>query len=337
MAAGRVSRDSAACNNDATKSKVSERATLGLVVWAWYLHDQAKFCHIYSPVPTALCLGLSALVSGASIPLRRSFHASQLFVAHARSSRSSRQRLSMQRAAQPRAMSVATCLLLQPRPFPRVMPSPRACVVLASCPPQGLLNALRHSAAASEQSPAHRAPRRALWLATRSAARSASSRRVRAVEVRTLLSNPVCLVSHLVAQASAGAAAGGPVTVWVKRTDVPGAQYVSVKGVDLQQTVDGFKARLVVEDRLTVRPSLVTLRLVKCGARNHEVDDKAQADVLDDPRLTLAAVGITEGSSLLADTVQLALLAIEREEEAERQRAERRARRGAHHCPCSTS
>jgi hypothetical protein len=56
---------------------------------------------------------------------------------------------------------------------------------------------------------------------------------VRAVEVRTLLSNPICLFSHLVAQAFAGAAARAPVTVWVKRMDVPGAQYVSVKGVDL--------------------------------------------------------------------------------------------------------
>ena len=146
---------------------------------------------------------------------------------------------------------------------------------------------------------------------------------MRTVEVRTLLSNPICLVSHLVAQASTGAAAGAPVTVWVKRMDVPGAQYVSVKGVDLQQTVDDFKARWVVEEGLTVRPSLVTLRLVKCGARKPEVDDEAIADVLDDPRLTLAAVGITEGSSLLADAVQLALLAVEREEEAERQRAER--------------
>ena len=171
---------------------------------------------------------------------------------------------------------------------------------------------------------------------------------MRAVEVRTLLSSPICLVSHLVAQASAGAAAGAPVTVWVKRTDVPGAQYAEVEGVDLQQTVSKFKARWVAQAKLDVDPSLVTMRLVKCGTRKPEVVDEAVAVVLDDPRLTLAAVGITEGSSLLADAVQLALLAIEREEEAERQRAEReeeaerqraerRARRGAQHCPSSTS
>ena len=198
-------------------------------------------------------------------------------------------------------MSAATCLLLQPRPLPRAMPSPRACVVLASCPPpQGLRNALWRRASASELSPAYRAPRCVLWLATRSAVRPASSRRVRAVEVRTPLSNPICLVSHLVAQASAGAPAGTPVTVWVKRMDVAGARYVAVKGVDLQETVDDFTARWVVDEGLTVRPSLVTLRLVACGSRKPSEAEEAAAVVLDDPRLTLAAAGVTNGCSLLA-------------------------------------
>ena len=94
--------------------------------------------------------------------------------------------------------------------------------------------------------------------------------------------------------------AGAPITVWVKRMDVAGAQYVAVKGVDLQQTVDDFKARWVTEEKLDVRPSLVTLRLLKCGACKPEVDDEAKAEVLDDPRLTLAAAGLTDGCSLLA-------------------------------------
>ena len=59
--------------------------------------------------------------------------------------------------------------------------------------------------------------------------------------------------------------------------------------------------------------------------------------VLDDPSLTLAAVGVTGTAWLLVDTVQLARLAAEREEEAERQRAERRARRGAQPFSSSTS
>jgi hypothetical protein len=82
--------------------------------------------------------------------------------------------------------------------------------------------------------------------------------------------------------------------------DVAGAQYVALKRVDLQETVDDFKARWVVEEGLTVRPSLVTLRLVACGARKPSAAEEAAAAVLDDPRLTLAAAGVNAGCSLLA-------------------------------------
>jgi hypothetical protein len=103
--------------------------------------------------------------------------------------------------------------------------------------------------------------------------------------------------------ASAGASAGTPVTVWVKRMDVAGARYVAVKGVDLQETVDDFTARWVVEEGLTVRPSLVTLRLVACGLRKPSAAEEAAAVVLDDPRLSLAAVCVVDGCSLLAYVV----------------------------------
>ena len=91
-----------------------------------------------------------------------------------------------------------------------------------------------------------------------------------------------------------------PITVWVKRMDVADAQYVAVKGVDLEQTVSKFITRWVAQAKLDVDPSLVTLRLVKCGARKPEIVDEAKAEVLDDPRLTLAAAGLTDGCSLLA-------------------------------------
>ncbi len=97
--------------------------------------------------------------------------------------------------------------------------------------------------------------------------------------------------------------ADAPITVWVKRMDVPGAQYVAVKGTDVLQTVDDFKARWVAQAKLDVDPSLVTLRLVKCGARKPAIVDEAKAEVLDDPRLTLAAAGLTDGCSLLAFVV----------------------------------
>jgi hypothetical protein len=138
------------------------------------------------------------------------------------------------------------------------------------------------------------------------------------------------------------------VTLWVKPRDVAGAQYVALKRVDLQETVDDFKARWMAQAKLDVDPSLVTLRLVVCGARKPSAAEEAAAVELDDPSLSLAEARVTSTAWLLADTVQLALLAVERkeeaerqraerEEEAERQRAERRARRGAQHYPSSTS
>ena len=94
--------------------------------------------------------------------------------------------------------------------------------------------------------------------------------------------------------------AGAPITVWVKRMDVADAQYVAVKGVDLQQTVDDFKARWVTEEKLDVRPSLVTLRLVKSSEPSEpKPEEEAIAKELR-PRLTLAAAGLMEGCSLLA-------------------------------------
>ena len=94
--------------------------------------------------------------------------------------------------------------------------------------------------------------------------------------------------------------AGAPNTVWVKRMDVAGAQFVEVENVDLEQTVSKFKARWVAQAKLDVDPSLVTLRLVECGARKPTPTQEAEAEVLDDPRLTLAGAGITDSCSLLA-------------------------------------
>ena len=94
--------------------------------------------------------------------------------------------------------------------------------------------------------------------------------------------------------------AGAPITVWVKRMDVADAQYVAVKGVDLQQTVDDFKARWVTEEKLDVRPSLVTLRLVKRGAGKPTAKQEEKAKPLDDPSLSLAEVKVTGTAWLLA-------------------------------------
>ncbi len=89
-------------------------------------------------------------------------------------------------------------------------------------------------------------------------------------------------------------------TLWVKRTDVDGAQYVSVKGVDVLQTVDDFKARWVSDEKLDVRPSLVTLRLVTCAPGDDPSEAQEQTATVLSPRHTLREAGLADGSSLLA-------------------------------------
>jgi len=94
--------------------------------------------------------------------------------------------------------------------------------------------------------------------------------------------------------------AGAPNTVWVKRNDVEGARYVAVKDLDVLQTVDDFIARWVAQEQLDVRPSLVTLRLVKRGAGKPTAKQEAKAKALDDPSLSLAEAKVTGTAWLLA-------------------------------------
>ena len=93
-------------------------------------------------------------------------------------------------------------------------------------------------------------------------------------------------------------------TLWLKRTDVEAAQYASVKGVDVLQTIDDFKAGWLNVKKLDVDPSLVSLRLVRSGLGKPNAEEEATAllpaALLDDPRLTLREARIADGSSLLA-------------------------------------
>ena len=95
-------------------------------------------------------------------------------------------------------------------------------------------------------------------------------------------------------------------TVWVKRMDLAGARYVAVREVDLQATVDGFIARWVAQAKLDVDPSLVTLRLVKCGARKPSAEEEKQAVDID-PFDTLAVAGVSDNCKLLAFIASSAL------------------------------
>jgi hypothetical protein len=81
--------------------------------------------------------------------------------------------------------------------------------------------------------------------------------------------------------------------------DVAGAQFAAVKEVDVQQTVSKFISRWVAQAKLDVGPSVVTLRLVACGARKPTAEEE-QAAVELDPFDTLAAAGITDSCKLLA-------------------------------------
>jgi hypothetical protein len=64
--------------------------------------------------------------------------------------------------------------------------------------------------------------------------------------------------------------------------------------VDVLQTVDDFKARWIAQEKLDVRPSLVTLRLVKRGAGKPTAKQEEKAKPLDDPSLSLAQAKVTD-------------------------------------------
>jgi hypothetical protein len=89
-------------------------------------------------------------------------------------------------------------------------------------------------------------------------------------------------------------------TLWVKRTDVAGARYDLNKHVDPGQLVAELIARWVSDEKLDVRPSLVTLRLVKSGPGDDPSEAQEQAATELSPRRTLREAGVADGSSLLA-------------------------------------
>ena len=82
--------------------------------------------------------------------------------------------------------------------------------------------------------------------------------------------------------------------------DVVGAQYVSVKNVNCETTVDDFKSRWLAQEKLDTTPGLVSLRLVpSTGEEEPTPEQEAEATVLP-PRKTLAQAGVADGSWLVA-------------------------------------
>ena len=86
----------------------------------------------------------------------------------------------------------------------------------------------------------------------------------------------------------------------MKRTDVEGARYDLMRHVDPEQLVAELIARWVSDEELDVHPSLVTLRLVKCGPGVPRTLEEAAANALEplEPRHTLREAGVADGSSL---------------------------------------
>ena len=104
--------------------------------------------------------------------------------------------------------------------------------------------------------------------------------------------------------ASAAPSQPDGLTLWLKRTDVGGADYSALRGLSSELTVDELKRRWVADKKLEVDPSLVSLRLVKAGEGEPTEAEEAAAllpaGLLGRPRLTLRETGVTRGSSLLA-------------------------------------
>jgi hypothetical protein len=87
----------------------------------------------------------------------------------------------------------------------------------------------------------------------------------------------------------------------VKRTDVQGARYDEVEEVDPALTLSKFIARWVSKKRPELDPSLVTLRLVKCGAGVPDAALESASNLLSDPSMSLSDAGLAPTSWLLAN------------------------------------
>jgi len=90
--------------------------------------------------------------------------------------------------------------------------------------------------------------------------------------------------------------------------DVTGARYVAVRGIDQQVSVDECIARWVAQEKLDAAAGLVSLRLVKCGARKPSGEEEQQAVELDDPSLSLEEAGIMSTAWLIACVAGVATL-----------------------------
>ncbi len=84
----------------------------------------------------------------------------------------------------------------------------------------------------------------------------------------------------------------------MKRKDRTNAEYDDFEDVDPQQWVSKLKKRFLSHRKLDVDPSQVSLRLVCFAGEEPTAEEEAAATLLN-PRCTLRAAGVADGSSLL--------------------------------------
>lgn len=87
--------------------------------------------------------------------------------------------------------------------------------------------------------------------------------------------------------------------LWFRPTDVENTRYVSLPAVAPSSSVDEVIARCLSADRVTARPSQVSLRLVKKGGGVPTAAEEKLATPLDDPSATLLGAGVSNNSWLL--------------------------------------
>ena len=89
-------------------------------------------------------------------------------------------------------------------------------------------------------------------------------------------------------------------TLWVKNTHVTGGRYVASRQVNAATSVDEFISRWVASEKLDVSPSHVSLRLVPHTGEDEPTAAQDAAATTLNPRKTLAAAGVADGSWLVA-------------------------------------
>jgi hypothetical protein len=117
--------------------------------------------------------------------------------------------------------------------------------------------------------------------------------------------HPACtVVTKSLLSAAPQESPGSLVTLWMKPTDGQGRQYVAVKGVDLQMSVDDLKTSWMVRAKRELDPSCLTLLLVNVSGEEPTMKEEEDAKELR-PHHSLAKAGVADGACWLLAVLSL--------------------------------